>query len=176
MKDVALLVVDVQKMLIDSHPYREKELLEEIRTLAGRAREKGVEVIYVRHNEDEEGGLKPNTPAWQVHSAVAPVEGEKIFDKRFSSAFKNTGLDEYLHEKGIKTLVVCGMQTEYCIDATIKSAFDRDYKVYMPAGGSTTFDNRLATGDKLVAFYEKAIWDGRFADVIPLEEALPKLA
>jgi nicotinamidase-related amidase len=175
MKDIALLVVDVQQGLIDAHPYRANELLEEIGKLTGRARESGTEVIYVRHNEDDKDGLFLGSPAWQVHSAIVPMEGEKIFDKRFSSAFKNTGLDEYLRGRGIKTLVVCGMQTEYCIDATIKSAFERDYVVFMPEGGSTTYDNRLAPGDKLVAFYEKAIWNGRFADVIPLDEALAKL-
>jgi nicotinamidase-related amidase len=175
MKDIALLVVDVQQGLIDSHPYRENELLEEIRMLINRARSSGTPVIYVRHNEDDQDGLFLGSPDWQVHPAVAPAEGEMIFDKRYSSAFKNTALDEYLRGKGIKTLMICGMQTEYCIDATIKSAFDRDYKVFMPEGGSTTYDNHLATGDKLVAFYEKSIWDGRFADVLPLDEALAKL-
>ena len=176
MKDIALLVVDVQQGLIDWHPYRADELLKEIGQLIGGARENGTEVIYVRHNEDDKDGLFLGNPAWQVHSAIAPREGERIFDKRFSSSFKNTGLDEYLRGRGIKTLVVCGMQTEYCIDATIKSAFERDYAVFMPEGGSTTYDNRLATADKLVAFYEKAIWNGRFADVIPPDEALAKLS
>jgi nicotinamidase-related amidase len=175
MKDIALLVVDVQQGLIDWHPYRADELLKQIGQLIDRARENGTEVIYVRHNEDDKDGLFLGSPAWQVHSAIAPKKGERIFDKRFSSAFKNTGLDEYLRGRGIKTLVVCGMQTEYCIDATIKSAFERDYAVFMPEGGSTTYDNRLATADKLVAFYEKAIWNGRFADVIPPDEALAKL-
>lgn len=176
MKDIALLVVDVQQGLIDGHPYRAEELLEEIGRLIGRARESGTEVIYVRHNEDDKNGLFPGSPAWQVHPAIAPKEGEKVFDKRFSSAFKNTGLDEYLRARGIAVLVLCGMQTEYCIDATIKSAFERDYKAFMPAGGSTTYDNRLATADRLVAYYEKAIWNGRFADVLPLDEALAKLS
>ena len=175
MKDTVLLVVDVQKGLIDEHPYRENELLEDISKLTQRARANGVEVVYVRHGEDDPNGLFPGSPAWQVHPAIAPLEGERVFDKRFSSAFKDTGLDEYLQGRGVKTLVVAGMQTEYCIDATIKSAFERGYKVTMPEGGSTTYDNRLATADRLVAFYEKAIWNGRFADVLPLDGALELL-
>lgn len=175
MKDIALLVVDVQKGLIDDHPFRENELLEEIRALTGRARENGVEVVYVRHCEDDPKGLFPGSPAWQVHQAIAPLEGERVFDKRFSSAFKDTGLDETLRGRGVKALVISGMQTEYCIDATVKSAFEHGYKVYMPEGGSTTYDNRLATADRLVEFYEKDIWNGRFADVLPLDEALALL-
>lgn len=172
MRDIALLVVDVQKGLIDDHPYREIELLEEICALIGRARANEVEVLYVRHCEDDPKGLFPGSPAWQVHPAIAPLEGERVFDKRFSSAFKDTGLGEYLRDKGLKTLVISGMQTEYCIDATLKSAFERGYKVYMPEGGSTTYDNRLFTADRLVEYYEKDIWNGRFADVLPLDEAL----
>jgi nicotinamidase-related amidase len=110
-----------------------------------------------------------------VHPAIAPLKGEKVFDKRFSSAFKDTGLDDYWHGRGVKTLVVSGMQTEYCIDATLKSAFERGYKVVMPEGGSTTYDNRLFTADRLVDFYEKDVWNGRFADVLPLDGALALL-
>jgi nicotinamidase-related amidase len=174
MKDIALLVVDVQKGLIGGHPYREIELLEEIRALTERARANGVEVVYVRHCEDE-GPFMPGTATWQVHPAIAPLEGERVFDKRFNSAFKDTGLDEYLRGKGVKALVVSGMQTEYCIDATIKSAFEHGYRVVMPKGGSTTFDNRLASADRLVDFYEEDIWSGEFADVLPLDGALALL-
>ena len=176
MKDVALLVVDVQQMLIDYHPYRAQGLLNDLRLAIDRAHLNGVEVIYVRHHEDDPKGLALGSPGWQVHAAIVPEPGERVFDKRFSSAFKDTGLDEYLREKGITSLVIAGMQTEYCIDATIKSAFERGYKVFMPEGGSTTFDNKLATADRLIAYYEKAIWNNRFADVIPLDEALSKLA
>jgi nicotinamidase-related amidase len=176
MMKTALLVVDVQQGLIDGHPYRGAELLEEIGELIKRARASGTEVVFVRHNEDDESGLFPGSPAWQVHPTIAPAAGEKIFDKRFSSAFKDTGLDEYLKGRGIGALVVAGMQTEFCIDATIKSAFERGYKVYVPEGGSTTYDNALAPASKLVHFYERIMWNGRFADVVPLSEALNKLS
>lgn len=176
MKDEALLVVDVQRGLIDEHPYREKELLNEIRALIDRAHESAVDVVYVRHGEDDANGLFPGSPAWQIHPDIAPKPGDAIFDKHFSSAFKDTGLDEHLKGKGVKTLVVVGMQTEYCIDATIKSAFERGYRVVMPEGGSTTYDNKLATADRLVRYYEKSIWDGRFADVLTPEAVMEKLA
>ena len=175
MKNTALMIVDVQQGLIDLHPYRADALLADINALSGHARAHGAEVIYVRHGEDDRDGLYPGSPAWQIHPAIRPEEGERIFDKRFSSAFKNTGLDKYLKSKGIQTLVVCGMQTEYCIDATMKSAFERDYTVIMPQGCTTTYDTRIAPAGQLVEFYEKDIWDGRFASVIPLAKGLDKL-
>ena len=76
------------------------------------------------------------SPAWEIHSAIAPLPGETIIEKRYSSAFKDTGLDDTLKEKNIRTLVVCGMQTEYCVDASVKSAFERGYKVFIPKDGT----------------------------------------
>ena len=68
------------------------------------------------------------------------------------------------------------MQTEYCVDATVKSAFEHGYKVYIPKDGTTTFDASIAPADKLRRYYEEDIWNGRFADVIALDEVLQKLA
>lgn len=175
MKNTALLVIDVQQGLIDEHPYRADALLEDIQTLQARARENGTEVIFVRHNEDDKNGLFLGSPLWEIHSAIAPLPGETIVDKRYSSAFKDTELEAYLKEKGIQTLVVCGMQTEYCVDATVKGAFERDYRLFIPKDGTSTYDCRIAKAEQLIRFYEENIWDGRFADVIPLDEALQKL-
>lgn len=175
MKNTALLVIDVQKGLTDWHKSRAEALLDMIRTLLARARQSGTEVIFVRHNEDDPEGLFLGSPQWEIHGAIAPLEGERIFDKRYSSAFKDTRLDEYLKEREIDTLVVCGMQTEYCVDATVKSAFEKGYRVYIPQGGTATYDTRLAEADPLIRYYEEDIWNGRFADVLPPEQALDKL-
>ena len=175
MKNIALLVIDVQRGLFDEHPYHADALLQEIQALQAHARAKGTEVIFVRHNEDDKNGLFPGSPPWEIHSTIAPLEGEKIIDKRYSSAFKDTTLDAYLKENNIQALVVCGMQTEYCVDATVKGAFERGYKLFIPQGGTSTYDCRIATADQLIRFYEEDIWNGRFADVIPLTQALAKL-
>ena len=36
--------------------------------------------------------------------------------------------------------MIVGLQTEFCLDATVESAFDRGYKVYLPHGTNSTFD------------------------------------
>ena len=60
------------------------------------------------------------------YSMLQPLqEGERIFEKCYNSAFKDTGLEEYLKEKKITDIILGGLQTEYCIDATCKSAFER---------------------------------------------------
>ena len=176
MKNTALLVIDVQQGLLDENPYQADALLKKIKTLQDFARQNGTEVIFVRHHEDDPNGLYFGSPKWQIGEAIAPLAGETIVDKHYSSAFKDTELEAHLQKQSIQTLIICGMQTEYCVDATVKSAFEHGYKVYIPKDGTTTFDASIAPADQLRRYYEEDIWDGRFADVIGLDEALEKLA
>ena len=176
MKNTALLVVDVQTALISFHPYRETELIKELRTLIKAARQNGMEVIYVRHDGGTDSPLAFGTEGWQVYSQLAPLEGERIFDKAFSSSFRNTGLKDYLDSSGVTGFILVGMQTDYCIDTTCRVGFEYGYNITIPAGGTSTFDNSLATAEKLVEYFEQSLWDKRFAEVLPVEEVLAKIA
>lgn len=166
-----LLVVDVQKALTGAHPWREGPFVETIQKLQKAFRSRGREVVFVRH-DDGPGpeGLAFGTPGWEIAEAVAPLPGEKIFDKRFNSAFLNTGLEPYLRERDADTIVLVGMQTEYCLDATVKSAFERGFRVVVPAGGVTTFDHGAFTAAQLSELFVNQIWKGRFAEILPPEE------
>ena len=106
----------------------------------------GKEVIYVRHNSGEGDVLAAGTPGWQLDRSLTPRADERIFDKRFGSSFRQTGLQQYLTQQGIQRLVVCGMQTEYCIDTSVKVAFEFGYNIVIPAGGTTTFANPFLSG------------------------------
>ena len=172
MKDMVLLVIDVQNALVEAHPYKYEEVTENIRKLIKAARNNDVEVLYVCHDDGKGSELEKGTYGWQVYDLIAPVQGEKIIDKNFNSAFHRTKLRDYLEEKKIKSLMIVGMQTEYCVDTTIKSAFDYEYKMYIPEGANTTFDNDRLSGEVIHRFYNQDIWDKRFADVISMEEAV----
>ncbi len=176
MKNTALLVVDVQNALVSFHPYRETEFLANIRSLIDAARQSGMEVLFVRHDDGADSPLAPGSEGFQIYPAVAPLDGEKIFDKNFSSAFRGTGLKAYLDSRGITDFILVGMQTDYCIDTTCRVGFEYGYNITIPAGGTSTYDNSLATAEKLVEYYEKRLWDKRFAEVRPLEEVLAKIA
>ena len=170
MNKAALLVIAVQEALVAAQPYREGEFLALLRRLIARSRERGAEVVFVRHDDGEGSELEAGSPGWQVCAALSPADGEKIVDTRFNSAFVGTGLDDYLRARGVRRLILAGMQTEYCIDATCKAAFERGYAVVIPEGATTTFDNGPLPADVLCEFYERRIWDGRFAQVLPIEQ------
>ena len=171
----ALLVIDVQQALIDDQPANKDTFLVNLKLLIDAAHEGGTEVIYVRHDGGEGDVLAYGEPGWQLDQSLTPRPEERIFEKRFNSAFLKTGLNEYLADKGITNLVICGMQTEYCIDTSVKTAFEHGYEVVVPSGATTTYANPFLSGDKLVYFYERMIWHEPLARVVPLEEAIQLL-
>lgn len=172
MEDTILLVVDVQTALMEEHPYNEEKVIENIQKLISYSRNKGIEVIYVRHDDGPGTELENNTRGWQIFDKVAPKDTDKIFEKNFNSAFRKTGLKEYLDSKKIRKLILTGLQTEYCIDATVKSAFEQEYEVIIPEETNSTFDNPYLTGKQLYEFFNYTLWNNRFAKVMPLEDIM----
>ena len=164
----ALLVVDIQNDLIENMPYQMQNCLSIWQQLITNCREKDVEVIYVRHHDEE---LVFGSHGWKIYDGVAPKAGEKIFDKQYNSAFKENSLQEYLASQAFSHLVIIGMATDYCIDTTVKVAFELGYQVTIPKNGTTTFDSDFLTAKQLQKHYE-AIWHNRFAKVKTIEEIL----
>ncbi|HFI0235553.1 TPA: cysteine hydrolase family protein [Streptococcus suis] len=164
----ALLVIDIQNLLVEEKPYAIEERLSLWQDSITKARQAGLEVIHVRHHDQE---LVKGTADWEIHSTVAPLASEKIFDKTFNSAFKETGLHTYLQEKGIEQLIIMGMATNFCIDTTIKVAVELGYKVAVIQDGTTTgYSGKLDAKD-LIDHYQN-IWSWNFAQVDTLENII----
>lgn len=172
MKNTILLVVDMQTGLLKKHPYNELTVVSNIKQLQEACRKKGIEVIHVRHDDGYNGLLEKDSPNWQIYQELAPLEKEKVFDKEYNSAFKNTGLKEYLDTKEVTTIILVGMQSEFCIDTTCRIAFEYDYKIIIPSETTTTFFNDYLSGQEASQYYEKKIWNGRFASVLPMNDVL----
>lgn len=171
-KKPALLVVDIQQALIDKRPWKAARLLKTVNALLAAFRERGLPVIYIRHDDGPGTSLAYGAPGWQVAREVVPLRGERVFDKTVNSAFLHTGLDRYLERLEVDTLVIAGLQTEYCIDATIKSAFERGYRVFIPEGGVSTFRNGKLPARKINRLFYRNIWAGRYGVVATPEYIL----
>jgi nicotinamidase-related amidase len=57
-----------------------------------------------------------------------PIPGEPIIDKPGKGSFHATDLHQILLDRGIKTLVMCGVTTEVCVHTTLREANDRGYE------------------------------------------------
>ena len=167
-----LIVIDMQKALLDDELYNLNGLLENISKLIETARENRVEVIYVQHDAGEGSGFSVGDEAFEIADEVAPIAGEKIFVKRASSSFTNREFAAYLEKEEGDTLLIVGLQTNFCIDATVKSAFERGYDVFIPEGTNSTFDNPYMSGKTTYEYYMNEVWPDLFADCVSMDEAL----
>ena len=64
---------------------------------------------------------------------LAPVDGEIVLDKPGKGAFYATDLHAMLINRGIDTLIVCGVTTEVCVHTTVREANDRGYRCIVPS-------------------------------------------
>lgn len=128
-----------------------------IRALLARARATGMLVIHTRegHRADlsdahaakvERGApslrigapgpmgriLVRGEPGHEIVPALAPIAGEPVVDKPGKGAFYATDLAEILRNRGIDTLVVCGVTTEVCVHTTVREANDRGFRCIVP--------------------------------------------
>ena len=134
MPDSTLLVIDIQN---DYFPGGAMELdgADAAGAKAGVAtkkfRENKLPVIHVRHLSMRPGAtfFLPGTRGAEIHPLVQPLPGEMVIEKNFPNAFRNTGLKEFLEKQNIKNLVVAGMMTHMCVDASVRHAADLGYKI-----------------------------------------------
>lgn len=143
MKKQALIIIDVQN---DYFKGGKMELVNpegaaaNIRKVLEKTRAKGETVIYIQHiaMDPSAGFLVFNTPGIEINRNVAPVAGEKVIVKQYPNSFRETALNEYLKEQGITDLVITGMMTHVCVDATTRAAKDLGYTCTVIADACAT--------------------------------------
>lgn len=97
-------------------------------------------VFHVKHLSVRPGAtfFVPGTAGVEIHAAVAPAAGEPVIEKNFPNAFRGTALKTRLQDAGIGHLVVAGMMTHMCVDASVRAAFDDGYRVTLLADACAT--------------------------------------
>jgi nicotinamidase-related amidase len=155
----ALLVIDVQVgNFEDSAPvYGGSDLLSKISSLIGRARAAGVPVVYIQHCGPEGAIDQPGTPGWEIHPAIAPIEGDAVIQKHHPDAFQETNLRRELESRGIERLVITGIQTEYCIDTTCRRAYSLGYDVTLVKDAHSTWDTDCLTAPQIIAHHNNVL-------------------
>ena len=178
MPDTALLIIDIQN---DYFPGGAMELegADAAGAKAGAALEKfrknGNPVIHVRHLSVRPGStfFLPGTKGAEIHASVSPRDVETVIEKNFPNSFRGTKLEQTLKESGVKNLVIAGMMTHMCVDATVRHAADLGYKITLLGDACATRAQSYA-GEQVPARQVHAAFlaalNGFYAKVVPSHE------
>ena len=134
MADRALIIIDIQN---DYFPGGKMELegADAAAANAARAlerfRREQLPIVHVRHLSVRPGStfFIPGTAGAEIHERVRPHGAERVIEKNFPNSFRATDLERVLKDAGAKELVVAGMMTHMCVDASVRHAADLGYKV-----------------------------------------------
>ena len=77
-----------------------------------------------------------------------------------------------MKEKNENTVIIVGLQTDYCIDATIKAGFEHGFKMIVPENTNSTFDNQYMTAEETYKYYNEFIWNKRYAECVSFEKTI----
>ncbi|MBP1164154.1 nicotinamidase-related amidase [Chryseobacterium sp. PvR013] len=155
MENTALLIIDVQndyfpggKMMLENA----EQAGENTRKVLEYFRKNNLPVIHIQHISTNDGAtfFLPDTEGAKINPRVLPREDEKIIIKHFPNSFRETDLMDYLRSKEIKNLVITGMMTDVCVEATTRAAFDFGFTNTI-IGDATATRNRELNGEVVKA-------------------------
>ena len=166
----ALVVVDMQ-----SGSFGEKEpvaggeqLLSVVTQLVTRARSADTPIAFIQHCGGPGDPDEPGTSGFPIHPEVEPQVRDIVFQKETPDSFHKTGLHEHLQSIGATDVIVCGIQTEYCIDTTTRRAYSLGYAVTLGGDGHSTWDGTLSAVQKIA--HHNEVLGGWFANVINADQ------
>jgi isochorismate hydrolase len=134
--NTALLVVDVQKGVVEGAPERDT-VVANVGNLVEKARREQVPVVWVQHSDE---GLAKGSDDWRIVPELNPEDAEPLVEKSYGDSFEDTALETVLSSLGVGRLVVVGAQTDACIRSTLHGAFARGYDATLVSDAHTTED------------------------------------
>ena len=143
----ALMVIDVQRE-VGPRALNVEQVVSNINSLIGKARESGTPVIWVQHSDDY---LIKESEGWEFVPELKPAPGDIRIYKTHASSFEETDLNEELANLGTKHLIITGAQTDFCVNATSNAAVELGFDVTLVSDAHTTEDTPSSTAAELIA-------------------------
>jgi nicotinamidase-related amidase len=149
----ALVVIDLQRGIVarEVAPYASREVVRRSAELARALRGAGGRVVLVRvaYAPDEGDRLRapvdagvppaPMPPDWADLVPEVGEAGDLVITKHQWGAFYGTELDLQLRRRGITTLVMCGISTNFGVESTARDGWERGYAIVFVEDSMASF-------------------------------------
>lgn len=179
----ALLVIDIQNDYFPGGKYplvNPEAAAKNAYTLLQCFREHGGHHVHIQHIS-----LKPDAAFFikgdsgsDIHDSVAHFEGEPIVYKHYPNSFRETNLLEMLKGWGIERVIITGMMTHMCVDATARAAADFGFQVWIAEDACATRDLQHSGTTIPAEQVHKAFLAAlkSYGQVMPTEQIIAQLA
>jgi nicotinamidase-related amidase len=137
----ALLIIDAQDTFKAEDRWarrNNKDFEKNVGRLVELYREHGLPIFYVLHS-DEDPGWERDSPNYKLMDFLSPLASEPVLHKQTRNAFTSTGLPALLMEKGVRRVVITGIQMEQCCETSARVAADLGYAVDFVTEATVTF-------------------------------------
>ncbi len=131
-------------------------VVDRINQVSERARAAGVPVILIQH-EESEGPFQYGAAGWQIFDKVVTQPDDIRVRKTTPDSFFKTDLQSILQARGIQRLVACGLQSDFCVDSTVRGALAHGYPVILVSDGHSTLDNRVLKAPQITAHHNETL-------------------
>jgi nicotinamidase-related amidase len=144
-------------------------------------REEQRPIVHVQHISLRPGAtfFLPHTDGVNIHKSVSPREEEIVIRKHFPNGFRDTTLLEHLRAEETETLVICGMMTHMCVDATVRAAYDHGFECLIVrdacATKPLTFLSQTIPAHQVHASFLAAL-NGTYGNVKSTDEIISELS
>lgn len=171
----ALLVIDVQRALCEGiyQVFDARQVVERINSVAGKARAANAPVIVVQH-ESASPLLAYGSEGWQLCPDLHTEDTDIFLRKTAADCFHKTELDLQLRQRGVSDLIICGMQSDFCVDTTTRRALALGYSVTLVRDGHSTLDNECLSASQIVAHHNATLANitsfGPVVKLVPADE------
>ncbi len=132
-------------------------------------------MIFIQH-ESQDAQLALGSAGWQLDERLDAQPADIRLRKTATDAFHNTALQQMLQQLGVDRLVVCGFQSEFCVDTTTRRALALGYPVTLVADGHSTTDNGVLSAAQISAHHNATLTNivsfGPRATALPAGDAV----
>ena len=147
----AVLIIDVQNVMFDeNYPVHDSlNILKNIKKIENYALDHKLLTIYLQHAGGVGSPEEFGTEGWKLHPELS-INGE-VIGKREFEAFKSTKLNLVLKENKIEQVIICGMQSDYCIQANSRASVESGYKTILVKDAHSTCDSEEKSGKEIIS-------------------------